>query len=169
MFNTKMFSKKKKQVRTFLFFFSSPSFYNCHPFIRCETEYKIIEDKIYREECKVDIQHICEEHVTVPVQVDVHNYPTNQHQISETYHNSYESPHSTHLLPPRHVHDSKDQIQRSQHGFTLTPLDTQLNQALNETTDPNYAYDPTPGSKFLISPRPRIYNHEISSSVSKTK
>ena len=116
----------------------------------------------------MDIQHICEELVTVPVQVDIHNYPTNQHLIPETYHNSYESPQSAHLLSPQHVHDSKDQKQRSQHGFTLPQLDTQLTKAPNQTTDTNYAYDPTPESKFLISPRPKIYNHEISLSVLKT-
>ena len=47
-------------------------------------------------------------------------------------------------------------------------MDTQLIQAQNQTTDLNYAYDPTPGSKFLISPRPKIYDHEIALSVLKT-
>ena len=46
----------------------------------------------------MDIQHICEEHVTVPIKVEVHNYSTNQLLIPETYHNSYESPQATHLL-----------------------------------------------------------------------
>ena len=93
----------------------------------------------------MDIQHICEEHVTVPIKVEVHNYSTNQLLIPETYHNSYESPQATHLLPPQHVHNSKDQKQRSQHGYTLLPMDTQLIQAQNQTTDLNYAFDPGSG------------------------
>ena len=60
----------------------------------------------------------------------------------------------------------------------MPPLDTQPTIAPNHndkerkhqpTTVPNYAYDPTPGSKFLISPRPKMYNHRISSSAIKTQ
>ena len=34
---------------------------------RCETIYKVVEDREYREECKVDVQHVCEHHVPVEV------------------------------------------------------------------------------------------------------
>ena len=34
---------------------------------RCELDYNVVEEKIYKEECKVNIQHICEEHITGPV------------------------------------------------------------------------------------------------------
>ena len=38
---------------------------------RCETLYKQVEDTEYREECAVDVQHVCEHHVPVPVPVEV--------------------------------------------------------------------------------------------------
>ena len=74
-----MYAKTKKLVRSV--------YYNLKlstsSFVRCETEYKIVEDKIYKEECKVDIQHICEEHVTDPVE----DYPNKDTSAaSEEYH-----------------------------------------------------------------------------------
>ena len=37
---------------------------------RCETLYKSVEDTEYREECAVDVQHLCEHHVEVEVPYD---------------------------------------------------------------------------------------------------
>ena len=34
---------------------------------RCEVDFNIVEEKLYKEECKVNVQHICEEHIKVPV------------------------------------------------------------------------------------------------------
>ena len=38
---------------------------------RCETLYKRVEDTEYREECAVDVQHMCEHRVPIPVPVEV--------------------------------------------------------------------------------------------------
>ena len=38
---------------------------------KCETLFKTVEDTEYREECAVDVQHLCEHHVPVPVPVEV--------------------------------------------------------------------------------------------------
>ena len=35
--------------------------------LRCELDYNIVEEKLYKEECKVNVQHICEEHIRVPI------------------------------------------------------------------------------------------------------
>ena len=72
----------------------------------------MVEDTLYNEECKVDVQHICEEHITVPVynqphhisipvynQPQPHVYPNPSHN-TQNYHKipkeSYE-----HSLPPK--------------------------------------------------------------------
>ena len=83
----------------------------------------------------------------------------------------------THLLPVQEFEDQK-QKQRSQNGLALSSIDNQptlsQNNKENErkhqpTSAPNYAYDPTPGSKLLISPTPTIYHHRISSAAIKHK
>ena len=44
--------------------------------LRCEIDYNIVEEKLYKEECKVNVQHICEEHIKVPI----------PHPVKDPYH-----------------------------------------------------------------------------------
>ena len=34
---------------------------------RCDIAYKVVEDIVFNEECSVDVQHLCEEHINIPV------------------------------------------------------------------------------------------------------
>lgn len=53
---------------------------------RCETLYKQVEDTEYREECAVDVQHMCEHHVPIPVPVEV------PYQVPQEHHKKYQPP-----------------------------------------------------------------------------
>ena len=44
---------------------------------RCSIEYDIVPETLYKEECHVSVQHVCEEFVPVPVPVHV-AYPVDQ-------------------------------------------------------------------------------------------
>ena len=60
---------------------------------RCETEYRIVEDRIYREDCKVDVDHVCEENLSVP---QLHYPPIQNHYdhpgYNENHPNNLERP-----------------------------------------------------------------------------
>ena len=58
-----------------------------------------MEDRIYREECKVDVQHVCEEHLAVPLE-DEYGPP-------DPYHHLDKQPVDPHFLP-KHEHFSPD-------------------------------------------------------------
>ena len=34
---------------------------------RCDIAYRIVEDVVFNEQCKVDVQHVCEEHINIPI------------------------------------------------------------------------------------------------------
>merc|ERR1712018_1004052 len=44
---------------------------------RCTIEYDIVPETLYKEECHVSVQHVCEEFVPVPVPVHV-GYPVQE-------------------------------------------------------------------------------------------
>ena len=43
---------------------------------RCDIAYKVVEDIVFNEECSVDVQHLCEEHINIPV---VHHHDSVPH------------------------------------------------------------------------------------------
>ena len=88
---------------------------------RCETEYRVVENKVYNEECKVDVQHICEEHIKVPVQVSYHikpdyHQPKKNYSIPEPYQPNKQpyhaptnlNPYHTSAVKEHHHHESKN-------------------------------------------------------------
>ena len=142
---------------------------------RCETEYKIVEDKIYREECKVDVQHVCEEHLAVPVE----HYPPihDDYGPPDPYHHHENHPVDPHLLPkpdlflsqapdphglsPRQVDQQGTNTTEDPVLALLVTKPTKNPQTEKTTIRPRFAYDPTPGSKFFISPTPKPYTPDI--------
>jgi len=91
---------------------------------RCETEYRVVENKVYNEECKVDVQHICEEHIKVPVQVPYHikpdyHQPKKNYSIPEPYQPNKQpyhaptnlNPYHTSAVKEHHHHESKNAYQ----------------------------------------------------------
>ena len=42
---------------------------------RCDIAYRVVEKIVNNEECKVDVQHVCEEHIHVPVIHHQHHHP----------------------------------------------------------------------------------------------
>jgi hypothetical protein len=78
----------------------------------------------------VDVQHVCQEHVIVPLQVKypvpsdvVKDDPRNPHFIGNDHQNLYASPlflsHQPYALPPQHIKQSEHQNPRSP-GSILT-------------------------------------------------
>lgn len=43
---------------------------------QCDVAYKVVEEVEYSQECKVDVQHVCEEHIKVPVVHHEYQAPT---------------------------------------------------------------------------------------------
>ena len=150
---------------------------------RCDTEYKIVEDKVYKEECKVDVQHVCEE--LIPVEVP---YP-----VKDPYHSKPPNPYSDKILPkepfpPDPYADfipllPEQQVPHpldlhalpSDHGGLYEPPHTAVPGPLPSPTplpalylaeldaaeslhhsSPSYSYDPTPAPLFPISPTPNF-------------
>ena len=34
---------------------------------RCDIAFRVVQSEVFHDECKVDVQHVCEEHIKVPV------------------------------------------------------------------------------------------------------
>ena len=35
--------------------------------LRCDIAFRVVQSEVFHDECKVDVQHVCEEHIKVPV------------------------------------------------------------------------------------------------------
>jgi hypothetical protein len=130
----------------------------------------------------VDIQHVCQEHVKHPLQVQypmLPEDPRNPHFFGDQHHNPYAFPQSNlyqshqpdpSSLSPQHVEVSEHQNPKSQPGSILQTMVSQQTKSPKEITSfentaPDYAYDPTPGSKFsnskIIQPPNSVINNKI--------
>ena len=159
----KCFQKQRNKYKDLISYF-----YHLQSF-SCETEYRIVEDTVYQEECNVDIQHVCQEHIKHPLQVQypmpsevVNDDPRNPHFIGNQHHNPHAFPQSNlfqshqpdpYALSPQHVKVSEHRNPKSQPGSILQTMVSQQTKSPKEITSfdntaPDYAYDPTPGSKF---------------------
>ena len=108
---------------------------------KCYTEYKLVEEEIYKDECHTEVQNICEKEIAIPVEVP---YPVHVPVVPADP-LPYGPPHPT-PLPPIYPPPTP----------TMAPYnhenDPSINKPLYQTTfapqpGPNalrYAYNPTP-------------------------
>ena len=144
---------------------------------RCETLYKVVEDKEYREECKVDVQHVCEHHVPIevpyPVEVPYHveatadppeppyrqpepqygppNPPMHKNRPTETPHSPLYVPYSSPSPPaPAPTASLRSELQDPQH-YIADFTDSNPTESGLPGEEPRYHYDPTPGPRQAVS------------------
>ena len=99
----------------------------------CQTEFKLVEKKQYKEECHTKVQNICEEHIAVPIEVP-YDVPVPYPIPTPKYHYSKPTPSSYihHLIP--------DAASEPKYHQPTPPPNTYL----HHTTPYAYAYSTTP-------------------------
>ena len=77
--------------------------YIMHLFCRCSLEYKIVPEHKYEEDCKVDVEHICEDYLHIPVKPPAYGHqhhephpPEPQHHVP---HEGHHPPHGDYQVP----------------------------------------------------------------------
>ena len=139
-------------------------------YYRCETHYQTIDEKSYNEECEEEINHVCKEHITVPVEVP---YPTEvpyhdyvpdvrPHYIPTTPYprqpKSYEAtPHPTVSYSPTPYGYPKDPTVPSSHQYHKEPSYLPPYPHNHPTHPPSYHQhaDQTPIPLHLFPPQYR--------------
>jgi hypothetical protein len=109
---------------------------------KCYTEYKLVEEQIYKDECHTEVENICEKEIAVPVEVP---YPVHVPASPPPYGSPTSSPPiyppPTVTLAPHHQHDHFDYPSRNKPLYQTT-FAPQLTPGPLRSSP--YAYNPTP-------------------------
>ena len=110
---------------------------------KCYTEYKLVEEQIYKDECHTEVQNICEKEIAVPVEVPypVHvpvNPPPYGH-LHPTLSPLVHPPPTVTLAPHQDDHFNYPAQNKPLYQTTFAPQPTQ-----SPSRSSPYAYNPTP-------------------------
>ena len=134
---------------------------------RCETIYRVVEDRQYREECKVDVQHVCEHHVPVEVPYEVpYAVEATTDPPPEPVYSPPNNPGAVYgpPTPPGAVYGPPEPPEQV-YNPPITPSPpppppptapayqfvAYSGSAEEHPTEPHYHYDPTPGPNQAVS------------------
>ena len=103
---------------------------------KCYTEYKLVEEQIYKDECHTEVENICEKEIAVPVEVP---YPVHVPYPHPTPSPPIYPPPTVPLPPHQHDHFNYPSRNKPLYQTTFAPRPTS-----NPVRSSPYAYNPTP-------------------------
>ena len=101
---------------------------------KCHTDYKLVEETLYEEECHTRVQNVCEEHIKIPVEIP---YPVKV---------PYPTPHPPKYITPAPLAYPPKPPTPTPHPYIHHPSPTPI---VHPTPTPLPSYAPTP-SPFLL-------------------